>query len=89
MSESNDLWKVEANPDGKSEFPFRVKTGDTVICLVKNREDAEFITRARDVMPRLVSEMNLLMSGIDNIRNFVRMLDSNLTELDFEMKKRL
>ena len=89
MVKTADNWDCVAYPEGSPDFPFAVKSNGRIICLVKRHEDAGFIAHARDVLPRLVGELNLLMSGVDNIRNFIHALDSDLKDLDVEMKKRL
>ncbi len=89
MKKGGERWKCEQQPGGPENFPYAVMSGDEVISWAKTQEDAEFIARARDVVPRLVDEITLLMSGVDNIRNFVRNLDEDLHALEAEMKRRL
>jgi hypothetical protein len=89
MGREIERWVCKQRTDGPAGFDFAVMSGSETIAWVARREDAEFIARARDVVPRLVDEIILLMSGIDNIRNFVHTLDINLHQLDAEMKDRL
>lgn len=89
MHREIERWECRERRDGPPGFRFAVTAGDDLICWVRNLEEAEFIARTREVIPRLVDEISLLMSGIDGIRNFMQTLDSNLIELDSEMKKRL
>lgn len=89
MAEDTSPWVCEKVPSGPRGFPFAVMNGSEVVAWVKSKEDAEFISRAREVVPRLVNEIVLLMSGIDNISNFVHTLEENLHSIDKEMKIRL
>ena len=89
MGRNFERWVCREHPGGPEGFSFAVRAGEEVIAWVKRKEDAEFIARAREVVPRLVDEITILMSGIDNIRNFVHTLDIDLHQLDAEMKNRL
>ncbi|NQU05544.1 MAG: hypothetical protein HQ568_05585 [Calditrichaeota bacterium] len=82
-----ELWECIEDSDGPEGYRHAVKSDDKIIAWVRRKEDAEFISRSRDVVPRLVKEIMLLMSGIDNVRSFLRSLDDNLKDLDVEMKK--
>ena len=89
MNSEAESWECREHPDGPLGFPFAVMMGEHIVSWVRKQEDAEFIARAREVVPRLVKEITVLMSGIDNIRNFVHTLDSDLYNLDAEIKNRL
>ena len=89
MSRETEKWICKESTDGPAGFSFAVISGDEIISWVKRREDAEFMARAREVVPRLVDETTILMTGLDNIRNFVHTLDIDLSQLDIDMKNRL
>jgi len=89
MDREIERWVCKKRSDGPDGFEFAVVSGEEIVAWVERREDAEFIARSRDVVPRLVDEIILLMSGIDNIRDFVHTLDINLHQLDTKMKDRL
>ena len=89
MGRITEKWICREIADGPEGFPFAVLSGEEVISWARRREDAEFMARAREVVPRLVDEITILMTGIDNIRNFVHTLDIDLSQLDAEMKNRL
>ena len=89
MSRESDHWECKEHPDSPSGFPFAVISGEEIIAWARRQEDGEFIARARGVVPRLVTELSLLLSGLENISNFVHTLDTDLHELDTEMKNRL
>ncbi len=89
MNREFDNWECKEHSDGPSGFPYAVISGEEIIAWARKQEDAEFIARARGVVPRLVSELALLLSGLENISNFVHTLDADLHELDTEMKNRI
>ncbi|MCF7809815.1 hypothetical protein K9N50_02365 [bacterium] len=83
----NELWECIEDLDGPDGYHYAVKSGDRIIAWVGNIEDAEFISRSCDIVPRLVKEIMILMNGLDNVRDFMRSLDDGLKNLDVEMKK--
>ena len=82
-----ELWECVEDLDGPEGYKCAIKSGDKIIAWVGNIEDAEFISRSRDIVPRLVKEIMILMNGLDNVRDFMRSLDDNLENLDVEIKR--
>ena len=82
-----ELWECVEDSNGPEGYQCAVKSGDRIIVWVGNIEDAEFISRSHDIVPRLVKEIMILMSGLDNVRDFMRSLDDDLKNLDVEMKR--